>query len=149
MEITGTITDASGAIVPNTKTTAPNEQTGLKRETQTNDLGNYTLSMLPPGQYSSVAGKAGFARVERNGRVMNVGNVGRVDLSLPGGDAQRTVLFGTPAEVQHEVKCNIDALAPGGGFVFATVHNIQAGVPPENILAAFDTAREHDRYRAL
>ncbi|MDA8216214.1 MAG: hypothetical protein M0Z94_01200 [Dehalococcoidales bacterium] len=33
-------------------------------------------------------------------------------------------------------------LAPGGGFVFCSIHNIQAHVPPENIVAMFDTARE-------
>ena len=72
------------------------------------------------------------------------------DIAFWGGgvDTQRTLPFGKPAEVAEEVKRNIDALAPGGGFVFATVHNIQAGVPPENIVAAFDTAREHGRYRA-
>jgi uroporphyrinogen decarboxylase len=54
--------------------------------------------------------------------------------------------FGTPAEVTEEVKRRIDDLAPGGGFVFATVHNIQALVPPENIVAAFDTALEYGNY---
>jgi uroporphyrinogen decarboxylase len=36
---------------------------------------------------------------------------------------------------------------PGGGFVFAAGHNIQADVPPENILALFDTVHEHGVYR--
>jgi uroporphyrinogen decarboxylase len=43
------------------------------------------------------------------------------------------------------VKRRIDDLAPGGGFVFAAVHNIQAFVPPENIIAAFDTALQYGR----
>jgi len=50
--------------------------------------------------------------------------------------------------VRDEVKRRIDDFAPGGGFVFATVHNIQAFVPPENIVAAFDTALEHGTYAA-
>lgn len=65
-----------------------------------------------------------------------------------GVDTQRVLPFGSPQEVVEEVKRRIDDLAPGGGFVFATVHNIQALVPPENIVAAFDTAREYGQYRA-
>jgi uroporphyrinogen decarboxylase len=37
----------------------------------------------------------------------------------------------------------IDDLAPGGGYVFSTVHNVQTGVPPENVVAMFETAREY------
>lgn len=59
-----------------------------------------------------------------------------------GVDTQRVLPFGTPQEVRDEVRRRIDDLAPGGGFVFAAVHNIQAGVPPENIVAAFDAAAE-------
>lgn len=57
-----------------------------------------------------------------------------------GVDTQQVLPFGTPNEVRDEVKRRIDDLAPGGGFVFAAVHNIQAFVPPENIVAVFETA---------
>lgn len=63
-----------------------------------------------------------------------------------GVDTQHVLPFGTPQQVTDEVKRRIDDLAPGGGFVFAAVHNIQALVPPENIVAAFDTAAEYGRY---
>jgi hypothetical protein len=53
--------------------------------------------------------------------------------------------FGTEAEVRDEVKRRIDAFAPGGGLVYATVHNVQALVPPENIVAVYDTVREYGR----
>jgi uroporphyrinogen decarboxylase len=56
--------------------------------------------------------------------------------------------FGSPQEVVEEVKRRIDDLAPGGGFVFAAVHNIQALVPPVNIVTAFDTALEYGIYSA-
>jgi uroporphyrinogen decarboxylase len=62
-----------------------------------------------------------------------------------GVDTQQVLPFGTPDEVVDEVKRRIDDLAPGGGFVFAAVHNIQAFVPPENIVAAFDTALQYGR----
>jgi len=45
-------------------------------------------------------------------------------------------------EVIDDVKKNTEALAPGGGFVFSTVHNIQAEVPPENIMAMWKTLME-------
>ena len=62
-----------------------------------------------------------------------------------GVDTQHILPFGTPQQVVDEVKRRIDDLAPGGGFVFAAIHNIQASVPPENIVAAFDTAREYGK----
>ena len=62
-----------------------------------------------------------------------------------GVDTQKILPFGTPEEVAEEVKQRIDDLAPGGGFVFAPVHNIQADVPPENIVATFETALEYGK----
>ncbi len=55
-----------------------------------------------------------------------------------GCDTQRVLPFGTPDEVREEVKRRVDDLAPGGGFVFTQVHNIQPDVPPENIMAMYD-----------
>jgi uroporphyrinogen decarboxylase len=63
-----------------------------------------------------------------------------------GCDTQRILPFGTVDEVKDEVKRRIDDLAPGGGFVFHTVHNIQDGVPAENIMAMFETIWEYGRY---
>ena len=56
-------------------------------------------------------------------------------------DCQQTLPLGTPEDVAREVETNVKALAPGGGYICAGVHNIQTGVPPENIIALFDTAR--------
>jgi uroporphyrinogen decarboxylase len=65
------------------------------------------------------------------------------DLAFWGGgvDTQRVLGRGTPDEVRAEVRRRIADLAPGGGFVFAAVHNIQPDVPPENILAMRDEVR--------
>jgi len=60
-----------------------------------------------------------------------------------GVDTQDTLPHGTPEQVADEVKRNIDILAPGGGFVFATVHNIQADVPAENFWAMWDTVSRY------
>lgn len=70
------------------------------------------------------------------------------DLVFWGGgvDTQAILNHGTPAQVKDEVKQIIDILAPGGGFVFTTVHNIQEDVPPENFWAMWDTLMEHGKY---
>jgi uroporphyrinogen decarboxylase len=69
------------------------------------------------------------------------------DIAFWGGgvDTQRVLPFGTPDEVRAEVRRRVDDFSPGGGFVFAPVHNIQALVPPENVVAAFDAARSPAR----
>ncbi len=60
-----------------------------------------------------------------------------------GGCDTRTVLpTGTPAEVKEHVKRRLEILAPGGGFVFYTVHNILPDVPPQNIVAMFEAIHE-------
>ena len=48
--------------------------------------------------------------------------------------------------VKEDVKRNVEALMPGGGFVFNTVHNIQGEVPPENIVAMWDALAEYGKY---
>jgi uroporphyrinogen decarboxylase len=60
-----------------------------------------------------------------------------------GTDSQKTVPFGTPEEVRRMTAELIDAMAEGGGFVFASCHNIQPDVPLENVLAMFAQAGEH------
>jgi len=56
-------------------------------------------------------------------------------------DCQQTLPFGTPDEVAKEVEEHVRTFSPGGGYVFAPVHNIQAGVPPENVMAMFEAAQ--------
>ncbi|MBI3911682.1 MAG: hypothetical protein HY320_12225 [Armatimonadetes bacterium] len=63
-----------------------------------------------------------------------------------GVDTQRILPCGTPQQVRDEVKRRVADFAPGGGFVFNTVHNIQADVPPENILAMRETLQEFGSY---
>lgn len=71
------------------------------------------------------------------------------DLVFWGGgcDTQRVLPRGTPLEVSANVRRNLEAFKPGGGYVFSSVHNIQGEVPPENIVALFDSAFEAGFYR--
>jgi len=69
-------------------------------------------------------------------------------LSFWGGgcDTQSTLPRGTPATVRAEVRRRIRDLAPGGGFVFNPVHNIQPGVPPQNVVALYSAVLDYGRY---
>jgi uroporphyrinogen decarboxylase len=63
-----------------------------------------------------------------------------------GIDAQHVLPFATPAEVRRAVRENVETFKPGGGYVFNNVHNIQTGVPPENIVAMYEAAYEYGFY---
>ncbi len=67
-------------------------------------------------------------------------------LSFWGGiDTQRVLPFGSEKEVREEVRRRIDDLAPGGGYVLCAVHNLQADVPAENIVAMYEEALSYGR----
>ncbi len=71
------------------------------------------------------------------------------DIVFWGGgiDAQHILPFATSDEVREQVRRNIEIFKPGGGYVFNNVHNIQVGVPAENIAAFFDAAYEFGFYK--
>jgi Uroporphyrinogen decarboxylase (URO-D) len=60
-----------------------------------------------------------------------------------GVDTQKTLPFGKPQEVRDQVRERIEIFGAGGGFVFCTIHNIQANTPIENVLATFEVVREY------
>jgi uroporphyrinogen decarboxylase len=72
------------------------------------------------------------------------------DIVFWGGgiDSQHILPFATPDEVRQHVRENVEVFKPGGGYVFNNVHNIQAGVPPENIVAMYEAAYEFGFYRS-
>jgi len=61
-----------------------------------------------------------------------------------GVDSQRVLPYGTPEEVKAEVRRRIADFAPGGGYVLGAVHNIQSGVPPDNIIAMYEAGKEYE-----
>jgi len=68
-------------------------------------------------------------------------------LSFWGGiDTQKMLPYGTKEEVRSEVKRVIGDLAPGGGYILAAVHNLQPGVPVENIISMYEAGKEYGRY---
>jgi uroporphyrinogen decarboxylase len=70
------------------------------------------------------------------------------DMTFWGGgcDTQKILTFGTPDDIEEEVKRRIFELAPGGGFVFNQVHNIQPQVPPDNIVRMLESALKYGVY---
>ena len=63
-----------------------------------------------------------------------------------GIDTQYVLPYGTAQEIRDSVERNIDAFAPGGGFVFAPVHNVQADVPVKNFMVMLEAYAKHCHY---
>ncbi|MHB9024115.1 MAG: uroporphyrinogen decarboxylase family protein [Armatimonadota bacterium] len=71
---------------------------------------------------------------------------GRIVFWGGGADTQWVLGNATPEEVDAHVRERIQIFAPGGGFIFTPVHNVQANVPPENIIACYDAVKKWGRY---
>jgi uroporphyrinogen-III decarboxylase len=67
---------------------------------------------------------------------------GRIVFWGGGVDTQQVLPFGTPAEVREQVLERCEVFSAKGGFVFNTIHNIQAQTPVENVVAMLDAVRE-------
>lgn len=68
-------------------------------------------------------------------------------LSFHGGiDAQYVMPFGTTEEMRQHTRKYIQALAPGGGYIVAPVHNVQGDVPPQNLVAMVEAVEEFGYY---
>ncbi len=63
-----------------------------------------------------------------------------------GCDSQHVLPFATTDQVKEDVKQNMDVFKPAGGYVFNNIHNIQGGVPAENIVALYEAAYENSFY---
>jgi len=84
------------------------------------------VDILNPVQFNAAGMDAAGLKRDFGGRLVFWG---------AGVDVQTTLPFGTPDQVRAEVRAHLRALAPGGGFVFGGVHNIQARVPTANLEA--------------
>lgn len=87
----GTITDASGAAVPNAKVTITATQTGISRNMSTNDSGNYSFPILEPGAYRVTVELAGFRTAVKEGVDVLVNTTVRADLALQPGAVTESI----------------------------------------------------------
>jgi hypothetical protein len=97
-QISGTVTDATGALVPRVKITVTSPDTGLVRTISSNEKGFYLLALLPPGRYELQAEKEGFREFVQSGIRLDVGQEAGIDISLQVGNQTQTVSVtgGTP-----------------------------------------------------
>src|SRR5262245_58963772 len=89
--LNGTVTDPTGAAVPDANVTVHNTETGLTRETQTTGAGLYDFPNLPVGSYELTMEKAGFSVVKRTGILLTVGALATIDTSLQVGGITEVV----------------------------------------------------------
>jgi carboxypeptidase family protein len=90
--ISGTVKDSSGAVVPNATVTITNtDKNVVVRTTKTSDVGQYSAPLLPVGTYAVTVEANGFTKMSRNSIALNVNDVLTVDFSLQVGGTEQTV----------------------------------------------------------
>jgi len=100
------------------------------------DLIDVGVDILNPVQVSAEGMQTDLLKKKFGNRICFWGAMDTTDI-LP---------HGAKEAVQNEVRKIIQTLAPGGGFVLASVHNLQPDIPPENIIAMFDAALKYGAY---
>ncbi len=95
-DLTGTVTDPSGAVVPNVAVTLKNNANGTTRNTTTNANGGYRFALLPPGSYTVSVTAAGFSKADTTASV-NVGQAAIADVRMAVGSTSQTVEVTTAA----------------------------------------------------
>jgi len=89
--IMGTITDSTGAVIPEVAVTVVNQDTGVKYSGITNDVGIYRVMDLPIGRYSISFQKAGFETMTRTGITLSIGQVAEINVTLKVGQVTQSV----------------------------------------------------------
>jgi hypothetical protein len=95
--IVGTVTDSSGAVVPNVSVTLTNQQTGVASADHTNQSGNYTFRALVPGVYKINVKAAGFETFEETNIPVEVSQTNTRDVMLTVGQSKTAVTVSAPA----------------------------------------------------
>src|SRR5579859_546128 len=87
----GTVTDPTGAVVPHANIVAKNAATDLVSKTQSNESGEYSIPLLPIGQYTITGEAAGFKTSTITGLTLQVNQEARVDIRLTVGSATESI----------------------------------------------------------
>ena len=136
----GTVTDASGAVVPNAKITITETQTSVVRATQTNESGNWIGPNLPPGVYAVSVEAAGFKKETRREVTLVVDTTTRVDIQLtPGNITESIEVTGAPPVLQTDTASTstqinssmlVNAPLVSSNRNFQSLLNLAPGVAP-------------------
>ncbi len=105
--ITGTVTDATGALVPGAAVLVHHTDTGIDKAVASNEAGIYVATFLQPGHYEVTASKAGFARMARTDLTLQVGQILTVNFQMPVQTSQETVTVTGAASVVDTEKTDV------------------------------------------
>jgi Carboxypeptidase regulatory-like domain/TonB dependent receptor-like, beta-barrel len=142
-DITGTVSDPSGAVIPNAKVTATNPSTGVVNSTTSGSAGVYRIPNLNPGHYNIKIEAKGFKTAEQRGVEISAGVVNRTDISLQLGQEVQTVtveagaqLVSTEeAKLQNTVRSEqIQNLALNGRNVFDLIKIAPGAVNVQGVM---------------
>src|SRR5215469_202799 len=101
--ITGTLTDSTGAVIPSAKITVSNPEKGFIRDLVSDSAGVFTAAKIPIGNYEVVAEAAGFQKLVQTGITLQVGQTQRIDLKLKVGQVtQEVTVSGNVVKVETE-----------------------------------------------
>src|SRR5579884_3169192 len=122
--LSGTVTDQTGAVVPNVTVSLLSAETGAVQSTTTNQSGEYRFSLLKPGHYTIRINQTGFDKLERPVQI-TVGQVAGVDLTLKVGQAveqievsaEAPVLSTEPAQTTSFMQAQVELLPSAGGDI--------------------------------
>jgi hypothetical protein len=142
--ITGTVKDATGAVLPGANVTVENQNTGVKTESITNDVGIYSFPNLPIGRYSVTYGMPGFKTLERTGITVGVGQSVRLDVVLELGEVSDLVTVAADAQlltrdsslvgtsIQSQIVTDLPLSFAGGRAVENFAYALTPGVEGNN-----------------
>jgi Carboxypeptidase regulatory-like domain len=103
-QITGTVTDPSGAAIPNAEVKATNDVQGITRTAPTNGAGSYLFAALPVGTYNVTVTAQGFKKYVARGLILQVGQKARVDVAMEVGATTTEVTVEGSAIAQVETQ---------------------------------------------
>ncbi|MFB3777755.1 MAG: TonB-dependent receptor domain-containing protein [Bryobacteraceae bacterium] len=141
--ITGTVTDASGAVVPNAQVLVTDQQTGVENRTETTGAGQYTVPYLPAGTYTVAVSVTGFVPYRQTGIALTPAQTVRVDVNLKVGAVESAVEVAAQAAqiqtdsstVQGAIQSDVIAALPNPTQNPIYYASLQAGVVPRNATA--------------
>src|SRR5712692_1552162 len=106
-EITGQVTDPTGASIPDASVVVTNEGSGIKNPTMTNANGYYTVPALSPGNYEITVTKTGFKTATRSAIKLDVGQIARLDFQLAVGSQTEKVEVASTAPLVESERASV------------------------------------------